>query len=229
MTYYKNFRESLSLQNQDSFDYPINLKAIQTKKENGEIQNQTINPLQSYFLKGLPGRGKTAIAIHIAKNWLQKFKDYQNQQFQDYCDGKRGYTYKFQDEMYLAKVNFTPMDELIETINQAFGIKQNTDAKAIYQRWCEIPLLIVDDLGKEKLSDFRIEKVYNLLNHRYENKLQTVITTNFNLSDLAELGYSTALIDRIFGICSSQNVLEIHSSVSYRKAHEPIETNFNYC
>ena len=116
-----------------------------------------------------------------------------------------------------------------ETNLRNIGMKSSDEAQAIFKRWCEMPFLIIDDLGKEKLSEFRIEKVFNLLNARYENQLQTVITTNFNLSTLAELGYSEALISRIFSLCGPENVIEVYSSVDYRMASKSIETKFENC
>ncbi len=224
----QDFKSSLSLINQASYNYPINLESVTTKSDD-KVKEVKINPRQSYFLKGLPGRGKTAIAIHIAKEWLSQFAQYQNKKFEDYSNGQGAYTYQWEDNKYLGKVNFVPMDQLIACINDAFGMKSSEEAKAIFQRWCEMPLLIIDDLGKEKLSDFRAEKLYNLLDARYDNQRQTVITTNFNLSALEELGYSKALISRIMGLCGPDNVLEIYSSVDYRMATKSIETNFANC
>lgn len=49
------------------------------------------------------------------------------------------------------------------------------------------PFLVLDDLGAEKGSQWVSEKLYMLLNHRYSQQMQTVITTNrMNPSDLAE-------------------------------------------
>ena len=232
MSYYNikkpNFKATLSLIDQQSFDYPINLNSITTQKD-GQVKEITINPLQSYFLKGRPGRGKTALAVHIAKEWLARFEAYQNDKFDQFSNGDGAFTYQWNDDMYLGKVNFVPMNQLITCINDGFGMKSSDEAQAIYKRWCEMPFLIIDDLGKEKLSEFRIEKVFNLLNARYENQLQTVITTNFNLSTLAELGYSEALISRILSLCGPDNVIEVYSSVDYRMASKSIETKFENC
>lgn len=227
-----NFKSTLSLVDQESYDYPINLESVTIKvttKSGDEVKETAINPLQSYFLKGRAGRGKTAVAVHIAKEWLRRFETYQNQKYEAFNNSEGAYTYEWSDDKYLGKVNFVPMNQLISCINDGFGMKSSDEAKAIYQRWCEMPLLIIDDLGKEKLSDFRVEKVFNLLNARYENRLQTVITTNFNLSTLTELGYSEALVSRILSLCGPDNVLEVYSSVDYRMTSKSIETNFANC
>ena len=48
----------------------------------------------------------------------------------------------------------------------------------------EIPLLILDDLGAHNSTPWAQEKLFQILNHRYNNRLATVITTNQPLDDL---------------------------------------------
>jgi DNA replication protein DnaC len=43
------------------------------------------------------------------------------------------------------------------------------------------PLLILDDLGTENATPWALEKLFQLLNHRYMSRLPTVITTNHEL------------------------------------------------
>jgi DNA replication protein DnaC len=56
------------------------------------------------------------------------------------------------------------------------------------------PLLVLDDLGTESPTPWAIEKLYQLLNHRYNAHLPTVITTNHSLEDL-ELRLRSRLFD----------------------------------
>lgn len=46
------------------------------------------------------------------------------------------------------------------------------------------PLLIIDDLGAAKASEFTEEVTYRLINRRYNHMLPTLITTNMRISDL---------------------------------------------
>ncbi|MFJ8980174.1 ATP-binding protein [Streptomyces sp. NPDC102282] len=51
------------------------------------------------------------------------------------------------------------------------------------------PLLIIDDLGAAKASEWTEETTYRLINRRYNYELPTLITTNLRISDLrAHLG-----------------------------------------
>jgi DNA replication protein DnaC len=46
------------------------------------------------------------------------------------------------------------------------------------KRLCRIPLLLLDDLGTEKLSEWTEEATYRIVNHRYNESLPLLITTN---------------------------------------------------
>lgn len=45
-------------------------------------------------------------------------------------------------------------------------------------RLCKVPLLLLDDLGTEKLSEWTEEATYRLLNERYNECLPLIVTTN---------------------------------------------------
>lgn len=46
-------------------------------------------------------------------------------------------------------------------------------------------VLIIDDLGAEKVSDWVSETVFKILNKRYEEMIPTIITSNLELGELA--------------------------------------------
>lgn len=64
-------------------------------------------------------------------------------------------------------------------------------------------LLIIDDLGTERASDYVIEKVYNVVDARYRRQKPLIITTNLSIRDMRdELDIRYARIyDRLFEIC----------------------------
>lgn len=50
-------------------------------------------------------------------------------------------------------------------------------------------LVVLDDLGREKASDWTGEIVYALVNARYENRLPTLVTSNLSPADLRSSPY----------------------------------------
>ncbi|RBL87030.1 ATP-binding protein, partial [Streptomyces cavourensis] len=51
------------------------------------------------------------------------------------------------------------------------------------KRLMRIPLLLIDDLGTEKISEFTEEATYRLLNYRYNECRPLIITSNLPASD----------------------------------------------
>lgn len=60
-----------------------------------------------------------------------------------------------------------------------------SDVLRIYKT---VPLLVIDDIGKEPPTEWAISTVYNIINGRYEAYLPTIVTTNYD---------TEALIDRM--------------------------------
>lgn len=64
-------------------------------------------------------------------------------------------------------------------------------------------LLIIDDLGAERSTDYALEKVYDIVDSRYRAKLPIILTTNLSMTELKEstdIRY-TRIYDRIFEMC----------------------------
>ncbi|MFJ6382729.1 ATP-binding protein [Kitasatospora sp. NPDC092039] len=65
----------------------------------------------------------------------------------------------------------------------------DTDAERVLTAYSRVPLLILDDLGAAKTSEFVEEQTYRLINRRYNHMRPTLITTNLPIRDLkAHLG-----------------------------------------
>ena len=47
-----------------------------------------------------------------------------------------------------------------------------------------MPVLILDDLGAQQTTPWAQEKLYQILNYRYEGRMPTVVTTNTEMSRL---------------------------------------------
>ncbi|MEU8925230.1 ATP-binding protein [Kitasatospora sp. NPDC048545] len=68
----------------------------------------------------------------------------------------------------------------------------DTDAERVLAAYSRVPLLILDDLGAAKSSEFVEEQTYRLINRRYNYMLPTLITSNLPIKDLR-----TCLGDRV--------------------------------
>ena len=48
----------------------------------------------------------------------------------------------------------------------------------------KVDVLILDDIGKERLSDWALERLFIIINERHANNLRTIITSNNSLEEL---------------------------------------------
>ena len=79
------------------------------------------------------------------------------------------------------------MIDLLERIKRTYSATggSESDVLKIYKT---VPLLVIDDIGKEPPTEWAISTVYNIINGRYEAYLPTIVTTNYD---------TEALIDRM--------------------------------
>ncbi|KQV20894.1 MULTISPECIES: ATP-binding protein [unclassified Kitasatospora] len=61
------------------------------------------------------------------------------------------------------------------------------DGERDFQELLRVPLLLVDDLGAGKSSEFTEEVTWRLINHRYNEQLPTMLTTNLATAQLREV------------------------------------------
>lgn len=64
-------------------------------------------------------------------------------------------------------------------------------------------LLLIDDLGAERQSDYALETVFTVINQRYKAKLPMILTTNMSVEEIqqpADVRYSR-IYDRIIEMC----------------------------
>lgn len=77
------------------------------------------------------------------------------------------------------------------------------EEKVIMSRLDDARLLIIDDLGTERNTDYALEKVYNIIDSRYRSGKPLILTTNMTLKEMQEttdIRYKR-IYDRIFEMC----------------------------
>ena len=108
------------------------------------------------LLMGSYGAGKTHLAAAIANQCLH--------------DGKPAL--------------FLNTPDLLDYLREAYSPAAGETYSERFDEIRDAPLLILDDLGTESPTPWAVEKLYQLLNARYNAQLPTVITTNKRLEDL---------------------------------------------
>ena len=71
-------------------------------------------------------------------------------------------------------------------------------------RLCRAPLLILDDFGMERGTEYGLEQIYNVIDSRYRSRRPLIVTTNLPLQDLQH-PQDTAharIYDRLLEMCA---------------------------
>ena len=71
------------------------------------------------------------------------------------------------------------------------------------ERLNKAKLLIIDDLGAERSTDYALEKVYDIIDSRYRSSKPIVLTTNLTLQEMKDCEdiRFNRIYDRIFEMC----------------------------
>ena len=109
-------------------------------------------------------------------------------------------------------VIFGTLINLLTEVKGSYSIDGEYESKII-NKYSKIGLLIIDDLGKERPSEWTLEKLFTIINNRYENNLPVIITTNYNREKLRERlacnkNYEIAdsIISRLYEMCKGINI-----------------------
>lgn len=76
--------------------------------------------------------------------------------------------------------------------------------KKMILRYQECEVLLIDDLFKGKINDSDINIVFEILNHRYINRLPIIVSTEFSTRKLID--YDEAIGSRIYEMCRDYRV-----------------------
>lgn len=113
-------------------------------------------PQHWIVVAGQTGRGKTRLAAAIG----------------NYCrDSGR-------------QVMFVVVPDLLDTLRSAYNPSSPGSFDQMFEQVRNVELLILDDLGAQSGTPWADEKLFQLVNHRYNAALPTVITTNLTVRDM---------------------------------------------
>ena len=115
-------------------------------------------------------------------------------------------------------VRMTNFARILNELNNSFSGRND-----IVDKLCRYPLLVIDDFGMERGTEYALEQIYNIVDSRYRSRKPLIVTTNLTLDEI-RLPQDTAharIYDRLLEMCVPVSCI----GVSFRKenAQEKLE------
>jgi DNA replication protein DnaC len=97
---------------------------------------------------------------------------------------------------------FTVVPDLLDHLRATFNPNSPVSYDSVFNQVRNAKLLILDDLGTQNTTPWAKEKLFQILNFRYETKAPTVITSSIKLEDMDPRIRSRMLDSRVCEIYS---------------------------
>lgn len=118
------------------------------------------------------------------------------------------------------------MTNFSRILNALTGIYPD-DRNQFIDSFNKYSLLIIDDLGMERSTDFALEQVFHVIDSRYRSKKPLIVTTNLTLDELkypSDLGRAR-IYDRILERCvplkiNNQNIRALNAAANMQEARK---------
>jgi len=83
---------------------------------------------------------------------------------------------------------FVVVSEFLDHLRSTFNPESKVSYDQLFEKVKKSPLLVLDDFGEQSTTPWAREKLYQVINYRYNARLATVITSRFSLDELEESG-----------------------------------------
>lgn len=145
--------------------------------------------LSGAYLTGRPGVGKTYAACGAIVEFVRR------------------HVIEVEGEVLYRgpRARFVSAPQWFAALRGTYDIRGRSEQE-VFSAYSECGLLVLDDLGKGGRSEWAVERIYMLLDERYANRRPTIITSNYDLGELADrLSVDDqsrgAIASRIAGMC----------------------------
>lgn len=92
---------------------------------------------------------------------------------------------------YNANVYFVNFDKYIDNVRESMtkGTRMHGKEFELQEKLFRQDLLCIDEIGVGRQSEFKLQKLYAVINERYEKQRPTIVTTNISMSEISRWEY----------------------------------------
>jgi DNA replication protein DnaC len=80
-----------------------------------------------------------------------------------------------------------PVPRLLAAIRHTYGAESDDSYSSLLRRLTSVDLLVLDDLGAERQTEWVLEQLYVLVNERWQDQRSVVVTTNTSVPEGGDL------------------------------------------
>jgi len=113
-------------------------------------------------------------------------------------------------------VFFVVVPDLLDHLRSTFSPDSKISYDEFFERIKEVPLLILDDFGEQSVTPWAQEKLYQLINYRYNARLPMVVTSCLSLEEI-ETRISSRMVDPKIGMVFNINIPDYRGNVRPRQ------------
>lgn len=182
-------------------EYEEKMQRVERLRNNSLMKSKYKDARFSSFVKTKENQKVYGIAKKYTEQFGKMFKNNQGILFWGNVGTGKSYS--------AACIANALLDNMVTVVMTSFvEILQNLqnaqiDEGAYVKNLNEVKLLIIDDLGTERNTDYALEKVYNVIDGRYRSGMPLILTTNMTLDEMmktTDIRYRR-VYDRIFEMC----------------------------
>jgi len=183
--------------------------------------------MSDWSLETYPDDIRGQAAKHKAEAWLDDSDTYSENNVYIYGGvgtGKSGLAWSIMRHRILidySNADFVNVRAWLGDIKAAISDGESKLAQSIAARPEQLDLLIFDDLGAERPSDFAIETIATVVEHRHRQNLSTVVTSNYSPSQLIKrLGHGDPVVGQRIVSRLTENCLQIRVDGADRRLNK---------
>jgi DNA replication protein DnaC len=81
---------------------------------------------------------------------------------------------------------FVVVPEFLDHLRSTFSPESKVSYDQLFEKVKAAPLLVLDDFGEQSSTPWAREKLYQVINYRYNARLPMIITTRYSLDEIQE-------------------------------------------